>query len=84
MVVFLVCFVLLLLVVVLSDGDGVWVGFEVEDFEGCRWGVGDLLGCVVLFDFWVIWCVLCFEEFLNLCRIYEKFEGVMIFGVSVD
>ena len=59
---------------------------EFRTFEGEELAAKDLLGRIVLVDFWATWCAPCLEELPNLRRIHEELasRGVLILGVSVD
>lgn len=63
---------------------GVWKDLEMEDFGGRTWRPEDLLGRVVLLDFWATWCAPCLEELPNLRRIHDDLEGVVVLGISLD
>ncbi|MEM1246017.1 MAG: TlpA disulfide reductase family protein [Acidobacteriota bacterium] len=66
------------------ESGGVWAGLEMEDLQGRSWRSSDLLGRVVLLDFWATWCAPCLDEFPNLRRIHRELDGVTVLGISVD
>lgn len=67
-----------------DSSSGVWAGLEMEDLSGRVWQPADLLGRVVLLDFWATWCAPCLEELPNLRRIAGELEGATVLGVSLE
>jgi thiol-disulfide isomerase/thioredoxin len=50
------------------------------------WSAEELLGKVVLLDFWATWCAPCLAEIPNLHRIHSELAeaGVVVLGVALD
>ena len=68
------------------SSEGIWTGLEAVDLTGEPWTASNLLGRVVLLDFWATWCAPCLAELPNLRRIQEELAGddLVILGVSID
>jgi len=60
--------------------------FEVTTLDGQRISMDDLLGKVVLLDFWATWCGPCREAVPHIREIARKFQGepLVILSVSLD
>lgn len=59
---------------------------SLTDLEGREFSATDLVGKVVLIDFWATNCPPCLEELPELRRLYADFkdEGFEIVGISLD
>ena len=60
--------------------------FSVATLDGQRISLGNLVGKVVLIDFWATWCESCVEALPHIQSIAKKFEGqpLVVLSVSVD
>ncbi|MGB8476843.1 MAG: TlpA disulfide reductase family protein [Candidatus Acidiferrum sp.] len=60
--------------------------FAVTTAEGQLFSMDDLLGKVVLLDFWATWCPPCLAALPHLREITKKFQGqpLVILSVSLD
>lgn len=60
-----------------------WV---LQDTQGKNLASYDLIGKVVVMDFWAIWCSTCKPELMELAELQEELreEGVVIVGIGVD
>ena len=68
----------------ISVSPGVWSGVVMEDLSGRTWRADELLGQVVLLDFWATWCAPCLEELPNLRRIQGDLGNVAVIGVNLE
>ena len=59
---------------------------EGVDLEGQEWNAENLLGKVVLLDFWATWCAPCLAEIPRLRSVDERYAkaGLVVLGVSLD
>ena len=60
--------------------------FELERVDGGTLKSSDLLGKVVIVDFWATWCEPCIEEIPNYNRIHEAYagKGAEVLGITVE
>lgn len=59
--------------------------FAIKDINGQMLRSGDMLGKVVVIDFWVSWCEPCHRATAVLKRLHKKHSGKLeIVGVSLD
>ena len=68
-----------------AAGSGVWGDLSWTDLEGRRWSSTDLLGKVVVLDFWATWCPPCLAEIPHLKKLREKYgDRLVLLGVALD
>jgi thiol-disulfide isomerase/thioredoxin len=60
--------------------------FALIDVNGNRIDGKQLLGKVVILDFWATWCGPCVAELPKIQKLYERYhdEGLQIVGISLD
>ena len=60
--------------------------FSLTTLDGRRVSMDDLVGKVVLIDFWATWCGPCREALPHMKRLAEKFAGqpLVVLSVSLD
>ena len=60
--------------------------FALTDVHGNRVDGKQLLGKVVILDFWATWCGPCVAELPKIQKLYERYhdEGLQIVGISLD
>lgn len=60
--------------------------FDTVDLDGRRWTTGDLMGQVVLLDFWATWCAPCLADLPLLRALRQKHarKDFEILGISLD
>jgi peroxiredoxin len=58
--------------------------FTLPDLQGKSWHLRDLVGKVVLVNFWATWCPPCRKEMPDLEALYEKYkdQGFVILAIS--
>ena len=72
--------------IVQGDHDtGIWQNIELQDMTGRSWTSKDLLGKVVILDFWATWCTPCLAELPHLRRMYDEHpDHLVILGIALD
>jgi peroxiredoxin len=60
--------------------------FRLADAKGAIVSLDNLIGKVVLLNFWATWCLSCREELPEFDRLYQKYRdsGFVVIGISVD
>ncbi|OFV98283.1 MAG: hypothetical protein A3F68_03505 [Acidobacteria bacterium RIFCSPLOWO2_12_FULL_54_10] len=60
--------------------------FEIEDVNGAKIRRADLVGKVLLVNFWATWCAPCLIEIPWFIEFQEKYgpQGLQVIGVSLD
>lgn len=63
-----------------------WLGFEERDLSGRRWTAADLLGRVVVLEWWTSWCLPCRDQIPELQRLHAELSSdqLVLLGVLVD
>lgn len=63
-----------------------WQEQEWTDLDGNRWSAEELLGKVVLLDFWATWCLPCLAQMPHLRELSQRFaeRDVVVLGVVLD
>ena len=58
--------------------------FTLQTFDGVEYDTGDLVGQVVVINFWASWCKPCEQEAAELEQAYQQFkdQGVVFLGVN--
>jgi cytochrome c biogenesis protein CcmG/thiol:disulfide interchange protein DsbE len=58
--------------------------FTLRTFDGVEYDTADLVGQVVLINFWASWCKPCEQEAAELEQAYQQFkdQGVVFLGVN--
>jgi peroxiredoxin len=49
--------------------------FSIKDVGGNTWRLSDMMGSVVLINFWASWCEPCREELPSIQKMYESMKG---------
>lgn len=58
---------------------------EMTDISGRKFSSEQLLGKVVVLNFWASWCSPCLEEFPSMLELFSKFEKeVIVLAISQD
>jgi peroxiredoxin len=60
--------------------------FQLADANGAIVSLDNLIGKVILLNFWATWCLSCREELPKFERLYQKYRdgGFVVIGISVD
>ena len=58
--------------------------FSLKDLTGEQWSLQDLIGSVVLVNFWATWCPPCRKEMSDLEALYKRFqsEGLIVLAIT--
>lgn len=59
---------------------------DLRDRDGRQADLGELVGRVVIVDFWASWCGPCKQEMPALQTLYEQYgrRGLVVIGVNID
>ena len=67
--------------------DEVAPDFELRDISGATWRLSDLVGRVVVLNFWATWCGPCQEELPHFEALTEEYAGegrVLFLAIATD
>ena len=60
--------------------------FELQGFDGTTYRLQELIGKVVLLDFWATWCKPCRIDLPHIEALYQEFssQGLVVLGVNTE
>ncbi len=68
-----------------ATDNGVWGHASWTDLQGRRWSASNLLGKVVVVDFWATWCPPCLAEIPQLKKLRQRHgDRLVLLGVALD
>jgi peroxiredoxin len=69
-----------------AAGPATLPGFTLPDLDGKPWSSSQMMGKVVVVDFWATWCTTCKETIPGLAELHAKHKdkGLVVLGISVD